>query len=167
MAAVTRRVSFKNVSDGRVYRYPHINDTLLNYKYYYTLKILKTLNLTNNFCDISIIYCDDKENGDDIIKKFLNKDNVDIDDLLYQYFNKLKKDDLYFYIKINNNTINNISFQGEECIVCYNTSNTLRNYYSCSNINNSVGHGLCEECNERIRNTQYNVCPMCRSEPLN
>tara|TARA_Y100000768_G_scaffold388678_1_gene386093 strand:+ start:5665 stop:6165 length:501 start_codon:yes stop_codon:yes gene_type:complete len=166
MAAVTRCVSFKNINDGRVYTYPHINDTLLKYKYYYTLRLSKTLNLTNNFCDISIIYIDDRENGEDIIKKFLNKDNVDIDTLLYQYYHKFKKDNIYFYIKINNNTRNNLYFQGE-CIVCYNTINTLRNYYNCSNTNSLVDHGLCEECHERIRNTQYNVCPMCRSDPLN
>lgn len=166
MAAITRKVSFKNINDGRIYTYPHLNDTLLNYKYYYTLRLSKTLNLTNNFCDINIIYCDDKENGDDIIKKFLNKNNVDIDTLLYQYFHKFKKDDLYFYIKINDNTRNNLSFQGE-CIVCYNTSNTLRNYYNCSNNNINIGHGLCEGCYEILKSTQYNVCPMCRSEPLN
>ena len=166
MAAVTRSVSFKNINDGIVYTYPHLNDTLLNYKHYYTLRLLKTLNLTNNFCDISIIYIDDRENGEDIIKKFLNKDNVDIDTLLYQHFHKFNKDDLYFYIKINDNTRNNLSFQ-EECIVCYNTSNTLINYYSCINTKGSTGHVLCEECHERLRNTQYNVCPMCKSDPLN
>lgn len=166
MAAITRTVTFKDVSNGYRYTFPHINDNLINYKYYYTSKLLKTLNLTNGFCDINIIYVDDRETGQDIIKRFLNKDTIDIDTLLYQYFRKLKKDDLYFYIEINDNTINNLSFQGE-CIVCYNTSNTLKNYYSCSNSNNTISHGLCEECHERLRNTQYNVCPMCRSEPLN
>lgn len=166
MAAIMRTVTFKNINDGSIYTYPHLNDTLLNYKDYYISKLLKHLKLTNDFCDVNIVYIDDNETGEDILNKFLNKTNCDIDTLLYQYFRKSRKDNLYFYIRINNNTNNSICFSGE-CIVCYNISNSLRVYYNCSITNNGNIHGLCEDCYENIKKTQYNVCPMCRSTPLN
>jgi hypothetical protein len=81
-----RTVTFENINNGSIYTYPHLNDILLNYKDYYISKLLKTLNLTNIFCDINIVYIDDKEIDEDIINKFLNKSNIDIDTLLYQYF---------------------------------------------------------------------------------
>ena len=111
---------------------------------------------------IDIIYIDDYRSNKDILEKFLNIQNIDIDDILYQYYNKCKKDNLYFYVKFNDA----LTFPGE-CIICYNESSRLNHYYNCNITNTESHHGMCNSCFNSISQTTYNVCPMCRSSCKN
>ena len=164
MAAIIKNITFKNIHDGNIYSFPHKNYPLFVFKEYYKDKLLKILNLTNIKCTIDIIYIDDRNSKIDILEKFLNKDNIYIDDILYKYYNKCKKANLYFYVEINSNTI----FSGE-CIICYNSSTRLNHYYNCkiSNFDNDSHHGMCANCHNLLKNTSYNVCPICRSSHIN
>ena len=158
MAAITKQITFKNMDDGNKYSFPHQNYPLFEFKEYYKNKLLKELNLTNIKCIVDIIYVDDYINKTDILEKFLNEDNINIDDILYQYYNKCKKSDLYFHVKINNNS----TFSGE-CTICYNTSTRLNHYYNCNITNVDSHHGICYDCYNLLKKSSYNTCPICRS----
>tara|TARA_Y100000389_G_scaffold141203_1_gene139049 strand:+ start:5508 stop:5996 length:489 start_codon:yes stop_codon:yes gene_type:complete len=158
MAAIIKEITFKNIDDGNIHSFSHNNFPLFEFKEYYKNKLLKKLNLTNIKCIVDIIYIDDYKNETDILEKFLNKDDIDIDDILYQYYNKCKKDNLYFYVKINNNNI----FSGQ-CTICYNSSTRLNHYYNCDINNIDSHHGICDHCYNLLKKTPYNLCPICRS----
>ena len=164
MAAILKEVTFKNIDDGEIHSFPHNNLPLNQFKEIYSNRLLKKLNMSNSIKEnsIDIIYIDDYRSNKDILEKFLNIQNIDIDDILYQYYNKCKKDNLYFYVKFNDA----LTFPGE-CIICYNESSRLNHYYNCNITNTESHHGMCNSCFNSISQTTYNVCPMCRSSCKN